>query len=64
MSSRFALTRVIASHPVLRDRHAPRDEWLIIEWPEDHEAPIDYWISNLPADTAPKPLARRARLRG
>lgn len=63
MSSRFALTRVIASGPVLRDRHAPREEWLIIEWPDGHDAPIDYWISNLPADTEPERLARLARLR-
>ena len=61
--SRFATVRVIAAHPVERDRCAPREEWLIIEWPEDAEQPSDYWISNLPADTAPERLARLARLR-
>ena len=61
--SRFALLRVIAAHPVERDRCPPREEWLIIEWPEGEEQPSDYWISNLPADTTPERLARLARLR-
>jgi len=61
--SRFAFVRVIAAHPVDRDRQAPREEWLIIEWPEGHEQPTDCWISNLPADTEPERLARLARLR-
>ena len=61
--SRFAFVRVIAAHPVTRDRQAPREEWLIVEWPEGHEQPTDHWISNLPADTEPEQLARLARLR-
>lgn len=61
--SRFAFARVICAHPVTRDRQAPREEWLIIEWPDDHQQPSDYWISNLPADTEPEQLARLARLR-
>lgn len=61
--SRFAFKRIIAAHPVTDDRQPPREEWLIIEWPEGHQAPSDYWISNLPADTKPERLARLARLR-
>ncbi len=61
--SRFAFVRVIAAHPVTRDRQAPREEWLIVEWPEGRDEPTDYWISNLPADTEPEQLARLARLR-
>ncbi len=61
--SRFAMLRVIAAHPVERDRGQPREEWLVIEWPEGDEQPSDYWISNLPADTTPERLARLARLR-
>jgi SRSO17 transposase len=61
--SRFAFVRVTAAHPVTRDHQAPRTEWLIIEWPEGHDAPCDYWISNLPDDSAPERLARLARLR-
>ena len=63
VSSRFAFTRITAAHPVTRDRVAPREEWLIIEWPQGHETPSDYWISNLPAGTKPQRLARLARLR-
>jgi SRSO17 transposase len=41
----------------------PRWEWLIIEWPNDSEAPSDYWLSNLPANSDRERLARLARLR-
>jgi SRSO17 transposase len=61
--SRFALGRISAAHPITHDGQAPREEWLIIEWPAGHEAPSDYWISNLPANTKPERLARLARLR-
>jgi SRSO17 transposase len=61
--SRFAFKRVTVAHPVTREREAPREEWLIIEWPEGREAPSDYWISNLPAGTKPQRLTRLARLR-
>lgn len=40
-----------------------REEWLICEWPEGHDKPLDYWISNLPADTPLEQLARLARMR-
>jgi SRSO17 transposase len=63
MRSRFAFKRITAAHPVTRDRLAPREEWLIIEWPEGAEHPSDYWISNLPARAKPQRLARLARLR-
>jgi len=63
LTSRFAMVRVIAANPVDRDRQPPREEWLIAEWPEGHEKPSDFWISNLPADTEPERLARLARLR-
>jgi SRSO17 transposase len=63
LHSRFAFVRVIAAHPVTRDRQTPREEWLIVEWPEGRDEPTDYWISNLPADTEPEQLARLARLR-
>jgi len=60
--SRFAFVRVIAARPVA-EGYPPREEWLIIEWPEGHEQPSDYWLANLPADTAHERLARLARLR-
>jgi SRSO17 transposase len=63
LSSRFAFVRVIAANPIARSRQAPREEWLILEWPEGHDTPSDHLISNLPADTEPEHLARLARLR-
>jgi SRSO17 transposase len=63
VSSRFAFLRVVATHPVRNNNQPPREEWLIIEWPEREEAATDYWLSNLPADTTRERLARLARLR-
>jgi len=63
VEGRFAFVRVIATHPVRNDHQPPRQEWLIIEWPTGAEAPSDYWLSNLAADTEPERLARLARLR-
>ena len=36
---------------------------MIAEWPDGAEEPLDYWLSNLPADTEPERLARLARMR-
>ena len=63
VTGRFACVRLVATHPVRNDNQPPREEWLIIEWPEHAEAPTDYWLSNLPADTSHERLARLARLR-
>lgn len=63
MSSQFIFVRVRAAHDIAGHQGAPREEWLIAEWPEGAAKPLDYWISNLPADTTPERLARLARLR-
>jgi len=63
VSARFAFVRVVAAHPVRNDHQPPREEWLIIEWPEGAETPSDYWLSNLPPKTPRERLARLARLR-
>ncbi len=39
LESRFALVRVAAAHPVLRDHEPPREEWLVIEWREGRKRP-------------------------
>ena len=39
------------------------DCWLMVEWPEEAEAPTDYWLSNLPADTLIADLVRLAKVR-
>jgi SRSO17 transposase len=63
VESRFAVVRVVATHPVRSDRQPPRWEWLIVEWPAGAEAPTDYWLSNLPEHEKHERLARLARLR-
>jgi SRSO17 transposase len=73
VTSRFIFARVHAAHGWRDDERRsgwregaevpPREEWLIAEWPDGHEQPTDYWISNLPADTEPERLARLARMR-
>jgi SRSO17 transposase len=39
------------------------DCWLLIEWPTRAEAPTDYWLSSLPADTPIVDLVRLAKIR-
>ena len=73
VTSRFIFARVHAAHGWRDDEGRqgwregaevpPREEWLIVEWPEGQDEPTDYWISNLPADTPPERLARLARMR-
>lgn len=60
---RFAFQRVIVAHPVTDDGQEPREEWLIIEWPQGKDAPTELWLSNMPPDTSPRELARLAHLR-
>lgn len=64
VTSRFCFLRVRAANRAKkRTPWPPREEWLIAEWPEDHDQPSDYWISNLPEDAEPEQLARLSRLR-
>ena len=63
LRSRFAAVRVRPAH---RDekRTEPRpEEWLLIEWPKEASEPTKYWLSNLPAATALKPLVKLAKHR-
>ena len=63
-TSRFAFVRVVATNPV-RNRHLPpREEWLIIEWP-DRRRGAERLLALQPARRQPsrERLARLARLR-
>ena len=66
MSSRFLALRVRPANLKLR-RADPGGElpacWLLAEWPQDNDAPSDYWLSNLPADTPIERLVALAKLR-
>ncbi|WP_369265157.1 IS701 family transposase [Streptomyces sp. R35] len=76
LSSRFAATRVrpagkAVERPIKAAASAEQgwwdgilpDCWLLVEWPEDAEAPTDYWLSNLPAHTPIADLVRLAKVR-
>lgn len=63
MTSQFIFVRVRTAHEVPGRQGPPREEWLIAEWPDGAQEPLDYWISNLPIDTSPERMARLARLR-
>jgi SRSO17 transposase len=64
--SRFVALRIRPANVKLR--HADPDgelpvRWLLAEWPDGQDAPSDYWISNLPADTPLGRLVELAKLR-
>ncbi len=63
ITSQFIFVRVRAAHEIPGQVGAPREEWLIAQSPDGHDQPLDYWISNLPADTPHEQLAVLARLR-
>jgi SRSO17 transposase len=71
VTSQFIFARVHAAHGWRQDQRKwregaqvpPREEWLIAEWPDGHDEPTDYWLSNLPADTELERLARLGRMR-
>jgi len=68
MHSRFIALRV---RPANRELRATAREtktelpvrWLLAEWPSGADAPTDYWLSSLPAETDLKTLVRLAKLR-
>jgi SRSO17 transposase len=66
MRSRFVALRVRPANIKLR-RADPDGQlpvrWLLAEWPDGTDAPTDYWLSNLPADTPLQRLVRLAKLR-
>jgi SRSO17 transposase len=68
MSSRFVALRVRPANIELRRRAAETGTeldlcWLLAEWPAGADAPTDYWISSLPADTPLSELVRLGKLR-
>jgi len=46
--SRFAMISVWAAHGWRKREHPPRvPEWLLVEWPQDSQEPIKYWLAQL-----------------
>lgn len=66
LTSRFAAIRVRPANVKLRSADPDSElpvRWLLAEWPADKDAPTDFWISDLPADTPIKRLVELAKLR-
>lgn len=68
MSSRFVALAVRPANVELRRRAADTAtelplRWLLAEWPAGADAPTDYWLSSLPADTPIAELVRLGKLR-
>jgi SRSO17 transposase len=61
--SRFAAMRIRPSHRDSWRTEPWPEEWLLIEWPENEEAPAKYWLSTLPAGTPLRELVDTAKLR-
>ncbi|WP_455753009.1 IS701 family transposase [Streptomyces celluloflavus] len=66
MYSRFVALRI---RPAGREIRKAADgpelpvHWLLAEWPVTEPEPVQFWLSNLPADTPPATLVRTAKLR-
>ena len=41
----------------------PTEEWLVVEWPKDEDAPTKYWLSTLSAEIGFEALVDRTKLR-
>jgi SRSO17 transposase len=66
MTSRFIALRVRPANVKLRNADPGGElplRWLLAEWPTGKDAPADYWISNLPAETPIGRLVELAKLR-
>lgn len=60
----FVALRVRPANDSQRDDDGVLPErWLLAEWPTGKDAPIKYWLSNLPADTTLGRLVQFAKLR-
>jgi SRSO17 transposase len=67
-TSRFIALRIRPANIELRRQAANTAtelpiRWLLAEWPSGADAPTDYWISSLPADTPLSELVRLGKLR-
>jgi SRSO17 transposase len=66
MTSRFIALRVRPANVKLRNADPGGElpvRWLLAEWPDGKDAPTDFWLSNLPADTPIERLVCLAKLR-
>lgn len=66
LRSRFVAMRVRPAGVAASRHHKGQDLpecWLLAEWPRGADAPVQFWLSNLPPDAPLKTLVRQAKLR-
>ena len=66
LRSRFVAIRVRPAGVAVARHYKGQDLpecWLLAQWPRGADAPVQFWLSNLPADTPIKTLVRQAKLR-
>nr|WP_198539335.1 IS701 family transposase [Streptomyces graminilatus] len=66
MYSRFVALRIRpAGREIRKAADGPElpEQWLLAEWPATAPEPVQFWLSNLPADTPMATLVRTAKLR-
>jgi SRSO17 transposase len=66
MYSRFVALRIRpAGREIVRATDGPElpECWLLAEWPASESEPVQFWLSDLPADTPLTTLVRLAKLR-
>jgi SRSO17 transposase len=63
LRSRFAAVRVRPAHRDTWRSQPHAEEWFLVEWPQDENAPTKYWLSTLPPDTPIATLVDTAKLR-
>jgi SRSO17 transposase len=61
--SRFAALRVQPAHGYQTKEPLPPRQWLLIEWPKNHEEPDEFWFANLPPQAGLRRLVRLAKIR-
>lgn len=63
MSSYFAAVRIRSAHGHAKGKPPGEEQWLVIEWPKNEEAPTKFYLSTQAASCSLKQLIRAAKLR-
>jgi SRSO17 transposase len=63
LTSRFMAVRAQPSHGHTEGRVSEPPGWLLVEWPDDEEAPKKFWVSNLAENVSLRELVYWAKLR-
>ena len=61
LQSRFARVRVTVAHDA--EHRPPKQEWLLVEWPQEEKAPTQYWLSHLPKSLSMTKLVDTVKMR-